>query len=94
MTAPTPPKNNTTLNVKIKVHVDGGSNLHIWNDIKFFYTFSPTRGKMTQEIGDSGVYEDMGIVISKLSDDHFTPLYLSYLEQYIERNFKYSYKVL
>ena len=55
-----------TVKVKIEAQVDGGWNLYIWNDIKYVYMFSPTRGKITQVTGDLGTYEVVGIVIAKL----------------------------
>ena len=68
-----------TVQVKIETHVNGESNYHIWNDIKHFYTFSPAKGKITQVTWNSGTYEGVVIMIAKLLDDHFFPLYPSYL---------------
>ena len=65
--------------VKIEVHVGRESNSHIWNNIKYLYTFSTTQGKITQKTGESGTYKGVGIIIAELSDDYFIRFYPSYL---------------
>ena len=61
-----------------------------------FFAFSPTKVKITQVTGDSGTYEGVGIVFSKLSDSHFIPLYPSYIMHNSPQthNFKYSYQAI
>ena len=44
-----------TVKEKIEAQVDGGSTFHTWNNIKYVYDFSPTRGNILQVTGDRSI---------------------------------------